>query len=71
MDQVTVLDEMRIIPAYGFPEAEELPMFAENRVHQRSSGNPYPCRVVTRVDRKSRENRAFRVITLENEYQRV
>ncbi|MBQ8082507.1 MAG: DUF5107 domain-containing protein [Clostridia bacterium] len=71
MDQVTVLDEMRIIPAYGFPEAEELPMFAENRVHQRSSGNPYPCRVVTRVDRKSRENRAFRVITLENEYLRV
>ena len=27
------------IPTYTEPEREELPMFAENRVHQRSRGN--------------------------------
>ena len=71
MDAVTVLDEIRKLPAYGVPEAEEMPMFAENRVHQRSSGNPYPNRVVTQVDRKRREEKPFRIITLENEYLRV
>ena len=71
MEKVKVTDERRLIPAYGFPEAEELPMFAENRVHQRSSGDPYPCRVVMRVDRQHRAERAFRVITLENEYLRL
>ena len=35
-----------IIPTYPEPAAEELPMFAENRVHQRTSGRPYPNKVV-------------------------
>ena len=30
--------EKLILPTYLEPAAEELPMFAENRVHQRSSG---------------------------------
>ena len=71
MEKVKVTDALKTIPAYGFPEAEELPMFAENRVHQRSSGNPYPNKVVMRVDRQHRAERAFRVITLENEYLRL
>ena len=54
MEKVKVTDALKTIPAYGFPEAEELPMFAENRVHQRSSGNPYPNKVVMRVDRQHR-----------------
>lgn len=71
MRKVTVTDEIRLMPAYDSPEAEALPMFAENRVHQRSSGNPYPCKVVMRVDREHRGEKPFRVITLENEYIRI
>lgn len=71
MQKVLVTDEFRVFPAYTSMPAEELPMFAENRVHQRSSGNPYPCRIVAQVDRQHREERLFRVITLENEYLRL
>ena len=71
MKPVQVADEIRMIPSYDSPEAEEMPMFAENRVHQRSSGNPYPNQVVMRVDRAHRQDRPFRVITLENEYLRI
>ena len=71
MKKVIVTDEIRMMPSYASPPAEELPMFAENRVHQRSSGNPYPNKVVMRVDREHREERPFRVITLENEYLKI
>ena len=66
MNPVAVTDELRMLPAYGFPPAEELPLFAENRIHQRSSGNPYPAKAVLTVDRAHRGDRPFRVITLEN-----
>ncbi len=71
MQKVVVKDEVRLMPAYDSPSAEEMPMFAENRVHQRSSGNPYPCKVVMRVDREHRNEKPFRIITLENEYIKV
>ena len=71
MTAVCVKDEWRLIPAYASPAAEELPMFAESRVHQRSSGNPYPNKVVMQVDRKHRQEKSFRIITLENEYIRI
>ena len=71
MQNVRVTDEIRLMPSYPSPAAEELPMFAENRVHQRSSGDPYPCKVVVEVDREHRSERPVRVITLENEYLRV
>ena len=53
-----------------YPEAkqEQLPMFAENRVHQRTSGNPYPNKVVLEAQRDVREPREYTLITLENEY---
>ena len=54
MNQVIVRDETRFLPAYGFPEAEEMPMFAENRIHRRTSGRPYPNRVAVRVNRDER-----------------
>ena len=66
MQKVLVTDERRMLQTYASMPAEELPMFAENRVHQRSSGNPYPCKIVAQVDRQHREERPFRVITLEN-----
>lgn len=71
MHRVIVTDEIRQMPAYESPAAEEMPMFAENRVHQRSSGNPYPCKVVMRVDREHKGERPIRIITLENEYLRI
>lgn len=45
-----------VIPTYPQPQPEELPMFAENRVHQRTSGRPYPNKVVLSVDRSCKEN---------------
>ncbi len=49
------LDKLTI-PTYPEPGKEEMPMFAENRVHQRTSGNPYPNRIVLKVEReKNRE----------------
>ena len=61
----------RVIPTYPEPPAEEFPMFAENRVHQRTSGRPYPNKVVLKVNREEKVNREYTVVVLENEYLRV
>ena len=63
--------EKRIIPTYPEPTAEGLPMFAENRVHQRTSGRPYPNKVVVRVNRKEKIDREYTVVILENEYLKI
>ena len=47
------------IPTYTEPEREELPMFAENRVHQRSSGNPYPNKIVLKVNREQKVDKEY------------
>ncbi len=60
-----------IIPTYPEPAAEEMPMFAENRVHQRTSGRPYPNKVVMQVDRTHREDKVYKLVTLENEYVKI
>lgn len=60
-----------MIPTYREPPAEEMPMFAENRVHQRTSGNPYPNHIVLEVDREHKEERKYTCIRLENEYLRI
>ena len=60
-----------IIPTYPEPPAEEMPMFAENRVHQRTSGRPYPNKVVMQVDRTHKENKKYKLVTLENEYVKI
>lgn len=46
-------------------------MFAENRVHQRSSGRTYPNKAVVKVNHSKREERGYTSICLENEYIRV
>ena len=60
-----------VIPTYPQPQPEELPMFAENRVHQRTSGRPYPNKVVLSVDRSCKENKEYTLITLENDYVKI
>lgn len=64
----TVTVEKLILPTYPEPEAEEMPMFAENRVHQRSSGDPYPNKIVSSVNREVCVDKEYIAVRLENEY---
>ena len=66
---MVICEEKRVfIDTYPSSERNQLPMFAENRVHQRTSGNPYPNKVVLTAQREIREPREYTLITLENEY---
>ena len=71
MDNVLISVGKLVIPTYAEPAPEELPMFAENRVHQRSSGNPYPNKVVMEVDRREKIGKEYTVVILENEYVKI
>lgn len=71
MNTVTASVKQISIPTYAEPEAEKLPMFAENRVHQRSSGRPYPNKVVLRVNREKKVLKEYKVVTLENRYLKI
>ena len=68
-----VLAEVKTItiPTYQEPQAEEMPMFSENRVHQRSSGRPYPNKVVMQVQREERVDKEYKLVVLENEHVRI
>ncbi|MBR4889069.1 MAG: DUF5107 domain-containing protein [Clostridia bacterium] len=68
MERAIVRVEKLTLPTYAEPAVQELPMFAENRVHQRTSGNPYPNKVVMEVDREHREDKEYTVVRLENEF---
>ena len=68
---VEVAVEKWTIPSYPFPDAEEMPMFAETCNHQGTTGNPYPNRVVSQADAEHRADREWTVIRLENEYIRL
>ena len=70
-EKVSVSIDKLVIPTYPEPAAEEYPMFAENRVHQRTSGRPYPNKVVMEVDRSHKEDREYTVVTLENKYVKI
>lgn len=56
------------IPTYPEPAKEEMPLFAEHRVHQRSTGRPYPNKAVLEVNRVTKIDREYTVVHLENEY---
>ena len=71
MDSAKITVGEIIIPTYPEPAAEEMPMFAENRVHQRTSGRPYPNKVVMQVDRTHKEDKKYKLVTLENEYVKI
>ena len=49
-------------------EYEEMPMFAENRVHQRSSGNVYPNKILNSVGRDRRVDKEYTAVHLENKF---
>ena len=66
--KVTFSEEKVLIDTYPEAEREELPMFAENRVHQRTSGNPYPNKVVLEAQRSVREKREYTLLRLQNEF---
>ena len=68
MKTVTATEERMMIDTYPEAPREELPMFAKNRVHQRTSGDPYPNKVVLEAQRSVREKREYTVIRLENEF---
>ena len=57
-----------VIPTYPEAPAEKLPMFAENRVHQRFTRNPYPNAVVIKTPGKEKFNKTYKAIVLENDY---
>ncbi|MBC2602670.1 DUF5107 domain-containing protein [Puniceicoccus vermicola] len=71
MNSTSVRVLRRAIPTYPQAEAEELPMFAENRVHQRTSGRPYPNRVVLKTLRAEKVDREYEIICLENEFLKI
>lgn len=68
MNKVKLKVEKIVIPTYPEPAAEDMPMFAENRVHQRSSGRPYPNKVVLEVERSQKIDKEYKLVRLENEY---
>lgn len=68
MNKVKLTVGTIVIPTYPEPAAEDMPMFAENRVHQRSSGRPYPNKVVVEVERSQKVDKEYKLVRLENEY---
>ncbi len=71
MCSVSIKTGTIVIPTYPEGKTEELPMFAENRVHQRTSGRPYPNKVVMSVDRSHKINKEYKLVTIENEYLKI
>ncbi len=69
--QVKVSVNTVTIPTYEEPAREELPMFAENRVHQRSSGNSYSNKIVLKVNREKKTDKKYTLITMENEFLKI
>lgn len=66
--KVEYSEEKILIDTYPEAEREELPMFAENRVHQRTSGNPYPNKVVLEAQRAVRRPQEYTLLKLSNGY---
>lgn len=69
MNKVKVSETFLKIPVYPEGEPEALPIFAENRVHQRTAGNPFPNAVTIDVRTADRpEERELEAIVIENDY---
>lgn len=68
MSKAVISIEKIVIPTYPNSDPEVLPIFAENRVHQRSSGRPYPNKVVLNVNRKKKTDKEYTIVRLENDY---
>lgn len=57
-----------VIPTYPEPDKERLPMYCENRNHQRTSGRVYPNAIINHVVRDKKENKEYTAIVLENDF---
>ena len=60
--------EKMVIPTYPEPEKEKLPIYCENRCHQRTSGRVYPNAVVKEVVRDHKIDQEYTAVILENDY---
>ncbi len=68
MNKASIRVESLVIPTYPEPAKEEMPLFAEYRVHQRSTGRPYPNKATLDVGRQHRQDKTYTVVHMENEY---
>lgn len=68
MNPINVNVEKIVIPTYENAPYEEYPMFAFNRIHQGTTGNPFPYRVINKVRRDSKIEKTYTAVHLENEY---
>ena len=68
MSNASIRIEQLMLPTYPEPGKEEMPLFSEHRIHQRSTGRPYPNKVVLEVNRERKIERSYTVVHLENEY---
>ena len=57
-----------VIPTYPEPEKEKLPMYCENRCHQRTSGRVYPNPIVKEVVRDYKVDQEHTAVILENDF---
>lgn len=71
MTKATIRIEKLVIPTYFEAPREDLPIFCENRVHQRSSGRVYPNKVNLSVDHTQKKDKEYTAVYLENEYLKV
>ena len=71
MKRATVSVETLVLPTYPDPAKEEMPLFAECRDHQRTTGRPYPNKATLAVDRTHREEKAYTAVRLENDWLEV
>jgi len=68
MRKASIRIEPLVIPTYPEPAKEEMPLFAEHRVHQRSSGRPYPNKATLEVTREGRYEKTYTAVHLQNDY---
>ncbi len=68
MTNASIRIEKLVIPTYPTPVVEEMPIFSEHRVHQRSSGRPYPNKPALELDRSTKEDKEYAAVHLENDF---
>ncbi len=68
MSKASIRVEKLVIPTYPTPVVEEMPIFSEHRVHQRSSGRPYPNKPALELERSYKEDKEYTAVHLENDF---
>ena len=68
MKSAAISIEKMVIPTYPVPPHEDMPIFSENRIHQRACGRTYPSKVIIETDRSHKEDKEYTVVHMENDY---